>query len=250
MSAVTPEERRLSFGVAADTYDALRPSYPELAVVWALAGSTRKVRDVADVGAGTGALTATLTRLGLQVRAAEPDAGMLDVLRSRLPEVEAHEAPAEHLPFAESSLDAVTAAQSWHWFDAEASAAEFRRVLRPGGVLALMWNVRDDRDGWMAGLSDIVNGEDSLRATRRDAWDAVAAVHPGVEHADIPHRVVMTPDEVVALTSTYSYVRLRDDAADVYAAVRDLLATHPDTRGRRFVEVPYVTAAYRWTAPI
>jgi SAM-dependent methyltransferase len=250
MSAVTPEERRLSFGETADRYDSLRPSYPDLAVVWALAGTTRTVREVADVGAGTGALTGTLARLGLRVRAAEPDAGMLEVLRSRLPEVDAHVAPAEQLPFEDSSLDAVTAGQAWHWFDPTAAAAEFRRVLKPGGVLALMWNIRDDRSGWMAALSDIVDGEDSLRATRREARDEIDAVHTGVERADIPHRVLMSPEEVVALTSTYSYVRLRQDAEDVYAAVRTLLATHPDTRGRRFVEVPYVTATYRWTAPL
>ena len=59
----------------------------------------------------------------------------------------------------------------------------------------------------------------------------------------------MTPDQVVALTSTFSYVRLRDDADDVYAAVADLLATHPQTRGRALVDVPYVTAAYRWQRP-
>ena len=61
-------------------------------------------------------------------------------------------------------------------------------------------------------------------------------MHPGVERADIPHRVPMTPDQVIGLISTYSYVRLREDADDVYAAVRELLATHPDTRGRALVD--------------
>jgi SAM-dependent methyltransferase len=245
----TYENRRLSFGSEADRYDAFRPRYPRLALVWALAGASRTVRDVADVGAGTGALTGGLVDLGLSVRAVEPDAGMLAALGERLPDVERHQAAAESLPFDEASLDAVVAGQAWHWFDKEASAAEFGRVLRPGGVVGLLWNVRDDRVDWMARLSDLIEGEDSMRASRTEAHDEIAAVHPGVVRVDVPHRVTMTPEQVVALTSTFSYVRLRDDADDVYAAVADLLATHPDTRGRRFVEVPYVTASYRWERP-
>lgn len=249
MPAPTYENRRLSFGSEAERYDSFRPRYPRLALVWALAGGSRTVRDVADVGAGTGALTGGLADLGLNVAAVEPDAGMLATLAERLPDVARHEAPAEALPFDDGSLDAVVAGQAWHWFDKQASAAEFERVLRPGGVVGLLWNVRDDRVDWMARLSDLIEGEDSMRASRTEAYDEIAAVHPGVVRADIPHRVAMTPDQVVALTSTFSYVRLRDDADDVYAAVADLLATHPQTRGRSLVEVPYVTAAYRWERP-
>lgn len=249
MPTPTYENRRLSFGSDAERYDAFRPRYPRMALVWALAGASGTVRDVADVGAGTGALTGGLADLGLSVRAVEPDAGMLATLAERLPDVERHEAPAESLPFEDASLDAVVAGQAWHWFDKPASAAEFRRVLRPGGVVGLLWNVRDDRVDWMARLSDIIEGEDSMRASRTEAYDEIEAVHPGVVRADVPHRIPMTPDQVVALTSTFSYVRLRDDADDVYAAVADLLATHPQTRGRAVVDVPYVTATYRWQRP-
>jgi SAM-dependent methyltransferase len=249
MPSPTYENRRLSFGSDAARYDAFRPRYPRMALVWALAGASRKVVDVADVGAGTGALTGGLLDLGLRVRAVEPDAGMLGALAENHPDVERFEGPAEKLPFEDGSLDAIAAGQAWHWFDKPASAAEFGRVLRPGGVVALLWNVRDDRVDWMARLSDLIEGEDSMRASRTEAYDEIAAVHPGVVRADIPHRVTMTPDEIVALTSTFSYVRLRDDADDVYAAVAELLATHPQTRGRRLVDVPYVTAAYRWERP-
>lgn len=249
MTEPTYEERRLSFGSSAAHYDAQRPGYPAYALVWGLHGASRKVVDVADVGAGTGLLTRSLVGLGLDVRAYEPDAGMLDQLGAALPDVERAQAPAESLPLPDASLDAVTAGQAWHWFDPQAAAAEFARVLRPGGVVVLLWNTRDTRVPWIDALSDIVDGGDSYRSNRTEAFEAIDAVHPGVVRADIPHRVFMTPDQVVGLISTYSYVNLRDDRDDVYAAVRELLATHPGTRGRALVELEYVTAAYRWERP-
>jgi SAM-dependent methyltransferase len=245
----TYEDRRLSFGSSAAHYDAQRPGYPAYALVWGLHGATRTVRDVADVGAGTGLLTRSLVDLGLDVRAFEPDAGMLDQLGAALPGVERAQAPAESLPLADGSLDAITAGQAWHWFDPPAAAAEFTRVLRPGGAVVLLWNTRDTRVPWIDALSDIVDGGDSYRSNRTEAFEAIDAVHPGVARADIPHRVPMTPDQVVGLISTYSYIHLREDADDVYAAVRELLATHPDTRGRPLVDMTYVTATYRWVRP-
>lgn len=249
MTEPTYEERRLSFGSSAAHYDAQRPGYPAYALVWGLHGATRTVRDVADVGAGTGLLTRSLVDLGLDVRAYEPDAGMLAQLGERLPDIERAQAPAEQLPLPDASLDAVTAGQAWHWFDPHAAAAEFTRVLRPGGVVVLVWNTRDTRVAWMDALADIVDGGDSFRSNRTEAFEAIAAVHPGVVRADIPHRVPMTPDQVVGLISTYSYVYLREDREEVLDAVRELVATHPQTRGRALVDLPYVTATYRWVRP-
>jgi ubiquinone/menaquinone biosynthesis C-methylase UbiE len=101
-----------------------------------------------------------LVGLGLSVSAYEPAAGMLDELARALPDVPRHVASAERLPLDDASVDAVTAAQAWHWFDKPVAADEFRRVVRPGGVIGLLWNVRDDTVGWMGAMSDIVDGED------------------------------------------------------------------------------------------
>jgi SAM-dependent methyltransferase len=249
MSGPTFDDRRLSFGVDAATYAAFRPGFPPEAARWILAAATRPVVDVADVGAGTGAFTRVLVGLGLSVTAYEPDAGMLDQLAHGLPDVPRHLASAEHLPLEDASLDALTAAQAWHWFDKPAAAAEFRRVVRPGGVIGLLWNIRDDTVDWVGAMSDIVDGEDSMRTSRVDALAEIRAVHPEVERGDFAHTVAMTPADVVGLSSTFSYVRLRPDSAEVYAALRDLLATHPQTRGRALIDVPYVCAAYRMACP-
>ncbi len=249
MSGPTFDDRKMSFGSDAANYAAFRPGFPPEAARWILAAATRPVVDVADVGAGTGAFTRVLAGLGLVVTAYEPDPGMLDELARTLPDVPRHVASAEHLPLDDACVDAVTAAQAWHWFDKPAAADEFRRVVRPGGVIGLLWNVRDDTVGWMGAMSDIVDGEDSMRASRVDAEAEIRAVHPEVERADFAHTVAMTPEDVVRLSSTFSYVRLRPDSADVYAALRDLLATHPETRGRETIDVPYVCAAYRIARP-
>ncbi len=145
-----------SFGAAATAYAEHRPVYAGAAVEWAL----EPVRDrhplrVADIGAGTGKLTAMLVRLGAAVTAVEPDPQMLAELRRTLPEVRSVPGSAEELPLADASVDAVLAGQAMHWFDLDRALPEIARVLAPGGVLAGLWNVDDDRVGWVAELSAI-----------------------------------------------------------------------------------------------
>jgi SAM-dependent methyltransferase len=238
------DDRKLSFGAAAQDYARFRPGFPAEAARWVLDGAAHPVVDVADVGAGTGALTRTLVTLAPHVMAFEPDAGMLAELEHALPQVPRQLATAESLPLADASVDAVTVGQAWHWFDRPAAAAEFTRVLRPGGVIGLLWNFRDVRVPWVAALNELIGRDD-----RADPLEEVASVLPAVEGARFEHSVPQTPDEVVGLMSTISFVRLRPDAADVYTAVRELLATDPATAGRDVIDVPYVTTTYRIARP-
>ncbi len=144
-------------------------------------------------------------------------------------------------------MHTVLAAQSWHWFDPELAHAEFARVLRPGGSVGLVWNVRDDEHGWMAALHEIVGGEDSIRARRGP--DFLATVlgerFSPLEAARFPNPVRYTPDSLVGLVSTFSYVRTRPDAEEVYDRVRRLTRTHPDLVGRQSFDLSYLTVAYR-----
>jgi SAM-dependent methyltransferase len=249
MTEPSIEDHALSFGQAAQAYDAYRPRYPREAVEWVLEASQRRVRDVADVGAGTGALTSLLDSLGLDVTAFDADAQMLAQLRLSVPGVTTVVAPAEELALDDASIDAVTVAQAFHWFDPVKAAHEFARVLRPGGVVGLFWNLRDDREPWWAALRPIIDGPDWERADGEEALRELAQVFPNVERHEFPHVTPMTPDRIVQLTNTFSFVRLRDDAQDLLDQVREVLASHPDTRGRDLIDVPYVTAAYRATFP-
>jgi SAM-dependent methyltransferase len=133
------EEMALSFGALAAEYDRLRPSYPAAALDWAVAGAD--IATALDLGAGTGLLTRSLVDRGLRVVAVEPDGQMRAVLAGRLPEVTVRTGYADDIPLATGSMDAVFVGQAFHWFTRPAADHEIARVLRPGGILAVLTNV-------------------------------------------------------------------------------------------------------------
>jgi SAM-dependent methyltransferase len=152
-------ERARSFETAAAEYERYRPEYPAEAIRWAadrlgLAAGAR----VLDLGAGTGKLTRGLAALGYDVVAVEPGAPMLEQLRASVPGVEALEGAAEAIPLSDASVDAVAAGQAYHWFDPPRALPELRRVLRPGGGMALFWNWWDLRDPLQRKLLEIIRG--------------------------------------------------------------------------------------------
>ncbi len=144
--------RALSFDRAAAQYGAARPGYPDalLDAVEELAGRPLRGARALDVGAGTGISTRRLRDRGAAVVAVEPGPGMAAELRRTLPDVPLVRGDGNSLPFAAASADLITYAQSWHWTDPARSAPEAVRVLRPGGALALWWNVADPTVGWIA----------------------------------------------------------------------------------------------------
>ena len=239
------EARRLSFGTDASAYADFRPDYPAAAVDWVLAAVTGDVVTVADVGAGTGALTQVIANKGLVASAYDADEDMLAELSRRLPEVPTHVSSANSLPLSSSSVDALFAAQAWHWFSQPATSQEFLRVVRPGGTIGLLWNNRDATVPWLADLADLVDGTDAGISSSVQTLENIAALHPSVEQRVFEHMVSMSPVQVIGLVSTLSNVNRRSDAAQVYSAVRDLLQTHPDTVDRDEVEMRYVTVTYR-----
>jgi ubiquinone/menaquinone biosynthesis C-methylase UbiE len=137
-------EYALSFGSVAETYERARPPYAEEAVDWIV--ERLPARRVLDLAAGTGKLTRQLVARGADVVAVEPDPDMRAVFRRVLPDVEMREGFAEAIPLPDASVDAITVGQAFHWFDAERALAEMRRVLRPGGGFALLWNHWDKDD--------------------------------------------------------------------------------------------------------
>lgn len=135
-----PHERYLG---KAEQYSRFRPSYPVevLRTLRAELGTERS--EVADVGSGTGIFSRLLLDAGFDVSAVEPNADMRRVAEAQLGDREGFisvDGAAEATTLAEASMDAVACAQAFHWFVAERVVPEFLRILRPGGIVCLIWN--------------------------------------------------------------------------------------------------------------
>ena len=133
--------RARSFERAAEEYERARAEYPPELLDGLPLGENA---EVLDLGAGTGKLTRLLTQRYRRVIAVEPLDGMRAILERVVPEAESHAGTAEAIPLADASVDAVFAAQAFHWFANDEAVAEIARVLRPGGLLALIWNEPDE----------------------------------------------------------------------------------------------------------
>ncbi|MCM2413405.1 class I SAM-dependent methyltransferase [Streptomyces sp. RKAG290] len=144
--------RALSFDRAAAQYATARPDYPDALfdAVEELTGRPLRGSRTLDIGAGTGISTRLLHDRGARVVAVEPGPGMAAELRRALPGTPLVRGDGNRLPFAAASADLITYAQSWHWTDPARSAPEVLCVLRPGGALALWWNVADHAVPWIA----------------------------------------------------------------------------------------------------
>jgi SAM-dependent methyltransferase len=142
MPTVPPSDSHLardvagSFGTNAERYDRARPRYPEALIERIVAACPGP--DVLDVGCGTGISARQLRAAGARVLGLDPDARMAELARGTGLEVEV--STVEDWDPAGRRFDGVTAAQSWHWIDPVAGAAKAAEVLRPGGLLALIWN--------------------------------------------------------------------------------------------------------------
>jgi len=156
-------ERAHSFGAVAAAYDAGRPAFPAAALHWILGPGRLQIL---DLGAGTGKLTAVAAALGHDVVAVDPSEEMLSLCR-RIPGVDTMVGAAESIPLAHGSVDAVIVGQAFHWFDHSRALPEIARVLRPHGVLGLLWNNSDTVVPWVRRLHRAIMGEDFLAGSDR-----------------------------------------------------------------------------------
>jgi SAM-dependent methyltransferase len=225
-----------SFGAIAADYQAARPSYPQslFDAVEKLTGRPLSGARVLDVGAGTGIATRLLRGRGADVVAVEPTPGMAAQLRATSPEIPLVRGDGHALPFADGSVDLVTYAQSFHWTTPETSVPEARRVLRPGGALALFWNVKDRTQGWpmeqerrMIAACPKYHGYGAVNSSGPDL-DRLG-MHTGKALLHWSRRIPV--DTALADLGSRSYVAVLEPGyrAEVLAAEREaLLAVFPD----------------------
>lgn len=241
-----PAVAAAGFDRAAAEYERSRPGYPSEVVDLLAAELPVHPRSrVLDLAAGTGKLTRGLVRTGARLMALEPLEGMRRQLEVVCPDVELVEGTAEAIDVGDESLDAVTVAQAFHWFDQERALAEIARVLRPGGGLALLWNVRDESEPWVAEMSRVIRWDERQIANyKATEWPAVLRGSGRFDRVTYhQHRweQSMTRERLADRVRSISYIAASPEAEQqqVVDEVMALVADRDDT-----FPLPYVTDIY------
>lgn len=235
------------FDGLADVYARARPGYPLMAMQWILSelerGDPANPVRVADIGCGTGIATEMLHRaaaslnpaLALRIEGVEPGADMRAKAAARagvFAHLHATRAEATGLP--SRTFDLVLVAQAFHWFDAHAALVEFHRILRPGGVLALVWNLRQQGvDALTDAYNRIVDPQarlDPLQASRRAELAAPLRESPlfsALRERDFDNPQPVTEASLVERATSASYFpRGEPERSQAIEALHDAWRRH------------------------
>jgi SAM-dependent methyltransferase len=258
MARRSPRKEHLArtFDRSAALYERGRPEYPQSAIRF-----VAKTFDlgpgsvVVDLAAGTGKLTRAIQVTGATIVAVEPMPGMRRVFRRVVEGVPVVDGRAEAIPLPSEFADAVFVGQAFHWFRGAAALKEIARVLRPGGVLVLVWNTRNDRVRWSRSLTEIIERAGGSHRTARAhgsdrGWRRPfrrgASPFTALRKRTFDHTQSATPATFVARILSVSHVAAQAPSVRrrVAQQVRAVLATNPRTRGRKVVELPYRTEVF------
>ena len=139
-------------------------------------------------------------------------------------------------------------AQAWHWVDPAQAVPEVARVLRHGGRLGLIWNVRDERADWVAGLGAILRQSDGARVSGTvSAAPPVGPPFGPLERRDVEWVHHLSPDALIDMVLSRSYVITMPPAGreKLLNELRHLMRTHPALAGAAEIAMPYVTRCWR-----
>ena len=231
-----------SFGKAAAEYERARPTYPREAVDWLV---PEGARTVLDLGAGTGKFTRSLIERGLEAIAVEPSEEMRATLSGQLPDVRALAGTAEEIPLPDASVDLITVAQAWHWVEESRAVPEAARVLRPGGTLGLIWNIRDEGIEWVRRLTDVMHKSGAEVALEGDV--EIGPPFGPTEKFELPWSRPMTLELLLEMVRSRSYVITApaEERESILAGVRELIEAEPALAGSEEFDLPYVTCCFR-----
>lgn len=231
---MNPTER---FRDRVENYVRYRPGYPAavLDVLRELAGLTPDT-PVADVGSGTGISAELLLRNGNPLAGVEPNAEMraaAERLLAAYPRFRSVAGTAEATTLPDAGVGLVVAGQAFHWFDRERARAEFARILRPGGTVALMWNTRRTDTPFLRDYEDLLRrlGTDYGAVAHTNITpDVFAGFFAGGRYVRrvLPNEQVFDLDALTGRTLSSSYVPPpgHPKHAPLLAALGRLFAEH------------------------
>jgi SAM-dependent methyltransferase len=251
-------DRASSFGAIADDYDRWRPGPSPSVVEWLIPAAARRV---VDIGAGTGALSRLLVGRAHDIVAVEPDARMRQVLARSVPEATVLEGQGERIPVDDASVDAVVVSSAWHWMDVDATVAEVARVLRPHGVLGVVWAGVDWRADWFTALRQTVRQD---RTSERVGLlgSLIDEEVPGESHTlrlpaaapfEPPEQVwlswdqPMSANQLVGMLGTFSGVIVLSEQQrrQIMDETRQLLRRYAGLEGDAAVTLPFRANCWR-----
>jgi ubiquinone/menaquinone biosynthesis C-methylase UbiE len=237
-------ELATTFDRAAELYDRVRPGFAASALEWVLPVGARRVL---DLGAGTGKLTEALVARGLDVVAIDPAPNMLARLRDKLPDVDARVATSEATGLPDGDVDAVVVGSAFHWFARPDAEREMARVLRPGGVVGLLWNLRDPASPTVRAFHEAqAHATETMPGEHADVTLDPRWFGP-TQHRQFPHTQELAPDQLVELVASRSYViaMAEPERTHLLDRVRRFVDTSPALAGRATFDLPYLTLVRR-----
>lgn len=239
------------FSSCAATYSRGRPDYPPELVTWlrqTLGLSPGK--KALDLGAGTGKFTRLLLHTDADIVAVEPIDAMRAQLLQDVPGVAALAASAQSMPLADASLDVVVCAQAFHWFASLDTLREIGRVLKAGGKLGLVWNVRDESVDWVAAITRIATPyQGDTPRFHTGEWRRLFPneLFSDLTETAVPYRQLGSAQEVIVdrvLSVSFIAALPAAERAQVTARLNALIATQPELKDRPSIGFPYLTRAY------
>jgi SAM-dependent methyltransferase len=235
-----PSTHALSFAGVADAYERARPSYPQEATTWLAGGQAARV---VELGAGTGKLTSGLLGAGHRVVATDPLEPMLQHLSRVCPGAVPVLARAEQIPVRGRWADVVVSAQAYHWFDLDRALPEIARVLKPGGRIALVWNLRDERIPWVKRLGRLIGTQEQNTDPTQDLLSS--HLFGFVESAQFRFWQPLDRDRLRDLVLSRSTIATMEAAEreEVLAQVDELYDGYG--RGADGMLLPYVTHCFK-----
>jgi ubiquinone/menaquinone biosynthesis C-methylase UbiE len=239
------------FDNAPDAYERGRPGYPDAAVRHIVASlKIGEHATVLDLAAGTGKLTRALVKTGGRLLALDPTEGMRRTFARLLPDVPVVGGQAEAIPFREGFFDAVVVAQAFHWFDAPAAIDQLHRVIRPGGGVALVWNVRDETFPFWAEVTEMLRPyETGVPRDRMKAWRTAfdgSDLFGPLDTRSFDQEQLVSRDGVFDRVMSISFIAALDERprSEFHSRLASLLEDEPATAGREEISLPYRTDVY------
>ena len=240
------------FTLGAELYQQVRPNYPSEVTIWLqdrLHLDNTKI--VIDLGSGTGKFLPYLLQTQANIIAVEPVPAMIQQLQEKYPAVQCLQALSDQLPLKDQSVNAITCAQSFHWFSNIETLTEMHRVLAPEGYLGLIWNQRDITVDWVKAIADeIAPLEGDTPRYHSEKWKQVFENQQlfkfiGLEQFQLKHHG--TVEQVVSkrLLST-SFIAAMSEAEQQRLKVRleQIVFDYTGLTAQDEIDFPYTTFAY------